>query len=718
MASPTTDRRQGLSGAVAFKAPVACATTANITLSGEQTIDGVVTSASRVLVKNQTNAVQNGIYDSSSAAWTRAIDANGNYDLVTGTAVYVTGGSSQGGAYYTITTTGSITVGTTSIVWALSVAAGNITAQLASSSVGLGSKLVAFIQRITGAVARWVEDKLAERVSVDDFGADPTGVADSTAAIKTAFQSGKTRIEAVGTYKVTSIDATITAHLTFLAHGAIFANTSQVAVNGVPILRIRGSASFDVSVLGLTITGPRLTGSTTVGSAASYASTGYPSGIDIYTARKAVIDDCSVFGTYYCGIEAHYCTEFRATKNTANIHGYAGILFSDCGTAIVDGNKVDDVGSTIITDGYGITSATSYNSPSAGYSDTVIITNNVTTKCKRKGIDAHSGLDITISNNRVKGFGNSGIYATCEGVDKQVRSFRALGNQVEGDTGFVASANNAAFDLGSFGAVLTQIPSFTVEGNEVSNLTAVYAFTCSVATNNIRQLAIIGNTVSNCSLTYGVSLGNAGPGVYEAVDVSNNDWIDCTLSSGLALMRIYSQLRFVGNSVVNLSGSNFISVDNPVTALVERNTANGVLIGAAQLEKYTDGLILETTQTFGGSVSNLNILSCDLGAANDNTVVVEVSATEIRNATTGLVTYTYNAYGTRTGAGAPAWTPAAATAMTVVTTVYGAATAPKLIWSVSGNVGTLQFQPQDTFAAYIVKVRATSWRGVLSPLIR
>ena len=49
MASPTTDRRQGLSGAVAFKAPVACATTANITLSGEQTLDGVLTSASRVL---------------------------------------------------------------------------------------------------------------------------------------------------------------------------------------------------------------------------------------------------------------------------------------------------------------------------------------------------------------------------------------------------------------------------------------------------------------------------------------------------------------------------------------------------------------------------------------------------------------------------------------------------------------------------------------------
>lgn len=41
--------------------------------------------------------------------------------------------------------------------------------ELASSAVGKGSKLVAFIQRLTGAVARWTEDKLAEHVSVFDF---------------------------------------------------------------------------------------------------------------------------------------------------------------------------------------------------------------------------------------------------------------------------------------------------------------------------------------------------------------------------------------------------------------------------------------------------------------------------------------------------------------------------------------------------------------------
>ena len=54
---------------------------------------------------------------------------------------------------------------------------------LAASS---GSSLVGFLQSGTGAVATTVQTKLRESVSVLDFGADPTGVADSTAAIQAA----------------------------------------------------------------------------------------------------------------------------------------------------------------------------------------------------------------------------------------------------------------------------------------------------------------------------------------------------------------------------------------------------------------------------------------------------------------------------------------------------------------------------------------------------
>ena len=70
------------------KAPVVAATTVNITLSGEQTIDGVVvTSGDRVLVKDQTDASENGIYVVSASTWTRATDWNADGDVVAGTLI-------------------------------------------------------------------------------------------------------------------------------------------------------------------------------------------------------------------------------------------------------------------------------------------------------------------------------------------------------------------------------------------------------------------------------------------------------------------------------------------------------------------------------------------------------------------------------------------------------------------------------------------------------
>jgi hypothetical protein len=65
------------------KASVRVATTANITLSGTQTIDGIALSVGdRVLVKNQNTASQNGIYLVAAGTWTRTLDANSWDELV------------------------------------------------------------------------------------------------------------------------------------------------------------------------------------------------------------------------------------------------------------------------------------------------------------------------------------------------------------------------------------------------------------------------------------------------------------------------------------------------------------------------------------------------------------------------------------------------------------------------------------------------------------
>lgn len=105
----------GGTSVISWKNPCAVATTANITLSGEQTIDGVLTSASRVLVRAQSTASQNGVYVSAAGAWTRATDVDTASELE-GAAVGITSGSTLANTQWHQTAT-SITVGTTSLTW-------------------------------------------------------------------------------------------------------------------------------------------------------------------------------------------------------------------------------------------------------------------------------------------------------------------------------------------------------------------------------------------------------------------------------------------------------------------------------------------------------------------------------------------------------------------------------------------------------------------------
>lgn len=153
----------GLTGDKGMKAPVDLATTGNVTLSGEQTVDGVLTSVSRVLVWQNTDQTQNGIYDTSSAAWTRAIDCNGYQDLVKGTLVAVTRGA-QAGYYFHCTSSNPITFGTSAITFAqdLTNTTSALTAALANSgSSATGTGLLGWIRAATSAVAttlyRWLD---------------------------------------------------------------------------------------------------------------------------------------------------------------------------------------------------------------------------------------------------------------------------------------------------------------------------------------------------------------------------------------------------------------------------------------------------------------------------------------------------------------------------------------------------------------------------------
>lgn len=162
------DRQDGLSSATAFKGPCRVATTANISLAGEQTVDGVsVISGNRVLVRAQTNGVDNGIYVVDTGNWRRAADFGRSGDVMSGTRVGIVTGSTYAGSTFQVTTADPIYIGTTAIAFALTasgaqggfvVVADNT--QLADLLPSAGYALVG-----TGGIAKWTSGDFSSQIA-------------------------------------------------------------------------------------------------------------------------------------------------------------------------------------------------------------------------------------------------------------------------------------------------------------------------------------------------------------------------------------------------------------------------------------------------------------------------------------------------------------------------------------------------------------------------
>ncbi len=110
------------------KASVVAATTANITLSGTQTIDGIaVVAGDRVLVKNQSTASANGIYVVAAGAWTRSTDADTWAKLVSA-FVFVEKGTVGADTGWVSTVDAGGTLGSTAVTFSQFSGAGTYTA--------------------------------------------------------------------------------------------------------------------------------------------------------------------------------------------------------------------------------------------------------------------------------------------------------------------------------------------------------------------------------------------------------------------------------------------------------------------------------------------------------------------------------------------------------------------------------------------------------------
>ncbi|MEM9686292.1 MAG: hypothetical protein AAF934_05150, partial [Bacteroidota bacterium] len=120
------------------------ATTANIDLNvgGLLDIDGISTATgNRILVWQQSNAAENGIYTVADGSWTRAVNFNAAQNMIRGVLIPILEGDSHSGSIFQHTTTQDITVDTTGIAFARATVESGSGIAVNGNAVDLGGDL-------------------------------------------------------------------------------------------------------------------------------------------------------------------------------------------------------------------------------------------------------------------------------------------------------------------------------------------------------------------------------------------------------------------------------------------------------------------------------------------------------------------------------------------------------------------------------------------------
>ena len=204
VASPTADGHAATKGYVDsarsgldVKQSVRVATTGPITiatgLENGDTVDGVtLATGNRVLVKDQSTASENGIYTvNATGAPTRATDFDDNAEVTPGAFTFVEEGTVNADSGWVLTNNGTITVGTTGLVFAQFSGAGQITAGAGLTKTGNTIDAVGTADRITvNADSIDIASTYVGQSTITTLGTVTTGTWDATTVAVTAGGTG------------------------------------------------------------------------------------------------------------------------------------------------------------------------------------------------------------------------------------------------------------------------------------------------------------------------------------------------------------------------------------------------------------------------------------------------------------------------------------------------------------------------------------------------
>jgi hypothetical protein len=164
-----------------WKASVRAATTGAVTLASDlengDTLDGVtLTTGDRVLVKDQVTGSQNGIYVvKTSGAPDRSTDADTGAEVTANFAVFVEQGTVNADSGFTLTNNGTVTVGTTALVFTQFTGLGQIIAGTGLDKTGNTLDIDSTVVTLTGTQTLTNKTLTSPTLTTPDLGTPSAG---------------------------------------------------------------------------------------------------------------------------------------------------------------------------------------------------------------------------------------------------------------------------------------------------------------------------------------------------------------------------------------------------------------------------------------------------------------------------------------------------------------------------------------------------------------
>jgi hypothetical protein len=265
----------------------------------------------------------------------------------------------------------------------------------------VNANAVTYNEGDTGAVDRSVESKLQESISALDFGADPTGATDSTAALQNAIYAAENKSLYIpaGTYIIQTLSLLVPSNITIYGDGigrtilkvgvsasvptsgAIF-NNSNIPAN---VLTVNSTTlNTNITISDMTLDGNK-----------THNVGGYLYALYFVGVSNITVKNVRAQNTTGQGIQLNFTEKVQILNCEGDENNADAIQLADSMGYLIDGCKVTNCGDYGIEVGHGLFPNSAAYSTGSG-----TISNNVVSGCTNFGIAIRGQINTNNPSNR------------------------------------------------------------------------------------------------------------------------------------------------------------------------------------------------------------------------------------------------------------------------------------------------------------------------------